>query len=255
MRFLSTPRFLLLAVGGTLVLHYAGILRPAEYGIATLLRPAMRVLSAVEIPQSSTDRAQEALDERLRVLARENASLRDERDRCVTHTDANAFLKAKDLQGVEATVVGRTPGSDGQVLLLDRGKESGIIEGAPVIADGVLVATITMAENGRSTARLLTDAASDVSAEVADEHLSMGILSGSHGLTLSLQYLPVDAIFTAGMLVHSGTATALVPPNIPIGEITEVQTTPGALFQTATVRPLYDVRRLRYISVVLPTTP
>lgn len=252
---LTSPRYLLLAAGLLVLLHYLGVTKPLEYGVAALLRPAMQALSAIEAPLSDAEQAQGAFDERLRALARENATLRDERDRCVAQTDATAFLRAKNLEGVEATVIGRSPGSDGQLLVLDRGEEGGIVRDAAVIADGVLVATIVTADAGRSTARLLTDAASTVSAEVANESLSPGILSGSHGLTLTLDYLPVDTSFAVGTLVHSGTATALVPPNLPIGEITEVHTTPGALFQTASIRPLHEYRRLRYVTVLLPPRP
>lgn len=240
------------------VLHGIGILRPVEQGITRALVPVQSSLSTwfpalgTKTFRDQQSRIQE-LEQTVVRLELEQIRTNESLLQCVALQQQDLSNAALGIHGVHATVIGRSPEGDTQVLLLDSGVEKGIAEGQPVVTgDGVLIGTVLQAQPGRSAVALLTNTQSSVGAEVQNGTRSPGIISGQHGLSLRLRFVPQGERIEKGMLVSTSAVNEHIPANLLIGEISDVHFTTGDLFQEASVRSPLDYQRIRYVTIVTP---
>lgn len=241
-----------------ILFHILGLLRPLELVFVKTVRPVQTAFSrwfqaiAGETSQSQSERIEELEKEvALQQVGRTQA---DEALRqCQSASAQASALGRRALLGVNATVIGRSPEGDTQVLLIDRGTDNGIQNEFPVVADsGVLIGTVVDAQAGRSSILLLTNTQSSIGAEVQNETRSPGIVNGERGLALRLRSVPQNEALAAGDLVVTSALNEKIPAGLPIGAITDVHFAIGDLFQEASVRPPLDYQRVRYVSVITP---
>ncbi len=261
MRFSTRTRLALLLLAGIIVgLHYLGALAPLENLVVRTLQPAQGMLVRwIPFRSAKTDAQKDP--QRLRSLELElsralvdNAHLREEVRRLQAQIDQQGYLEQEQYGGVPATVVGRSVEGDTQILIIDRGTERGLQSGQPVITgDGIFVGVIERAERGRSTVTLVTAAQTRIGAEVQNASRSQGIISGEHGLTMRLRFVPQNEKLEKGLTIVTSAIDEKIPTNLLIGTITEVHFTTGDLFQEATVQPLTDLQAVRYVSVLGPS--
>lgn len=255
MRFFRRSLLVLFAVLLLVViLQRTSLLAPVEGWIAFVLRPIQRVTSdwfpakSNAAPVSAAVRDLQAEVTRFTI---ENARLREALRQQAAAGDAERFLAAQQLRGVSATVIGRAPSSDKQLLLLDAGTEARIEKGQPVVSPaGALLGIIADARLRRSTVLLLTSTYIAVGARVDNETQSPGIIAGEHGLTLRLNFVPQGEKIVPGQHIFTSDIDERVPANLLIGTITEVHFATGDLFQQASVRPAVDLERERYVTVI-----
>ncbi|MFH1171509.1 MAG: rod shape-determining protein MreC [bacterium] len=257
MRIFSRTRTLLLVVVAIILLHIAGILSPVERGVSILLRPVQRTLSSwVPFRFSTNDRDQNQrfadLEKQVARLLTENALLKENRREESAFSNQQSFLSLRNLKGVSATIIGRSPEGDERILLLDRGKEQGITAGQPVITnDGIFIGTIRQSDAGRSFVLLVTDARGKVACEVENSQRSPGLIVGEHGLTMIMKDIPQNEKIAKDQIVVTSALDANIPSNLVVGMITSIHFSTGDLFQQALVRPIIDLQRLRYVTVIL----
>ncbi|MBI3956674.1 MAG: rod shape-determining protein MreC [Candidatus Kerfeldbacteria bacterium] len=249
-------RFLFLALAVLIVLHAVGALDPAERAIVGVLRPLQQRLAAL-VPRAGP--ATPTADERLRELEAqvsrlltENILLKEERRGVQASNEQQSFLERRSLSGQTVSIIGRSPEGDDQIVVLDRGSERGITSGQPVITeDGILIGTVLESEAGRSIAVLITDRRSSVAVEVENTQRSPGLVRGQHGLTMVMEFIPQNEPIERQQAVVTSAVDERIPANLPVGVISDVHFATGDLFQTASLRPLIDLRRLRYVTVII----
>lgn len=239
-----------------ILLHALGLLRPLELGFVAAVRPMQTAFSRwFPAAAGGTYNSQSA---RIEELEKELVRLQVDRTQddealrqCQSASDQSSALGRRALLGVSATVIGRSPEGDTQVLLIDRGIDYGIQNQFPVITDsGVLIGTVVDAQAGRSSVLLLTNTQSSVGAEVQNDSRSPGIVNGERGLALRLRSVPQNEGLAAGDLVVTSALNEKIPAGLPIGTITDIHFVTGDLFQEASVRPPLDYQRVRYVSVI-----
>lgn len=236
-------------------LHALGILAPVERVVVATLRPIQYQVSGWFLetnPSSSEDSSMvRTLEDQVLRLEIDNARLQEALSRAeIIHQTASA-LDARSLKNVMASVIGRSPEGDEQVIILDRGTESKIQLGQPVIAlDGVLVGLILKAEAGRSVVRLLTSAQSTVAAEAQNTTRSPGVVTGQHGLSMIMRFIPQGENLKKGNMIVTSSVNEHIPAGLIIGKISEVHFSTGDLFQQASLSPILDSQRVRFVAVV-----
>lgn len=239
-----------------ITLHATGILAPLESVLASSLRPLQTTLTDWfgfhEEQNDSTGDAEE-LQNKVTQLTIDVTLLREalrEREAALEHEN---LLNSRNLKGVLATVIGRPPEGDSQVLVLNKGLGEGVSVGQPVVANnGVLIGTISEAEAGRSIVLLLTNTGSSIAAEVDNDARTPGVVSGEHGLTMAMTLIPQNETISVGQVIVTSAVNEAIPSNLIIGEITDVQFGTGDLFQSASVRPLIDYQRVRSVTILVP---
>ena len=135
---------------------------------------------------------------------------------------------------------------------IDIGSRDGIRKNMTVINGDGLVGRVERVGPTTSTVLLAVDRDFTVFARLAPG-LETGYVSGVGPQAMSLSLLSQTASVHSGQtLVTVGPAGAsLYAPEIPVGVVTRVRQTPGALTRTAVVRPFVDFTGLDIVGVVI----
>ncbi|GIH29495.1 hypothetical protein Aph01nite_78050 [Acrocarpospora phusangensis] len=184
--------------------------------------------------------------DRLRALEHENAALRaDNLTRRQTQTATT--LPDPAYRALPAHAVGFAPGS----ITIDIGTGDGVTRDLTVLnADG-LIGRVTWAGPSTATVSLLTDRASSIGARVPSGEV--GTITGHDGRLLlrllnpQAALAPGDKVTTLGSDNHRPYV-----PGVPIGEVVQVNPSPGESTQTAVVRPYAALTAVDLVTVVLP---
>jgi len=182
-----------------------------------------------------------------------------------------AWAYARQLQqlttGLDVPFVGSLPTVSAQVITLSptnfaatvgisKGRDSGILVGMPVVADGGLVGRVIATTPSGATVRLISDTASSVGVTFKSGKTSIvvsgrGLNSGldSTGVPLGTSIVPGTKLSTDGL--NGG----LYPAGLPVATVKTVTLTPGAATYNLTLQPAADLRHLAYLDVVLWEPP
>jgi rod shape-determining protein MreC len=163
-------------------------------------------------------------------------------------------LSIADYRPVTATVIAKSPNLWYSTVTIDRGEADGIHVNDPVINAEGLVGKVTLAAPDGAYVSLITDSSVGVSARIGPGGPT-GILQPKVGdpSDLLLQYLPSNAPAAHGAIVMtsgtvSGRDDSLYPPDIPIGEVTSVNS--ESAFRSVNVHPLANLHNLDVVQVL-----
>jgi len=156
-----------------------------------------------------------------------------------------------------ARVVGSGLTNFENTVEINRGSDSGIAVGMPVVTGAGLVGRITQVTGGRSVVQLITDPGFDLGVRLVES----GDVGIAHG-TGESQPLLVDAGIDLRTTVNEGDAVttsgvdrSIFPPDIPIGRVDSVDTAADQLTQVLHVELLADLDNLAYVRVLQWTPP
>lgn len=151
---------------------------------------------------------------------------------------------------VAASVIGEDVTPWFRTLTIDRGADSGISEGMPVVAaDGVAGQTIKVAAKS-SRVLLLTDNASGISAMIQRSR-ARGVVKGKGDNACALEFAMRGEDVQVGDQVITSGVGGLFPKGLPIGEVAMVKKGDYGIFQTVTIRPAVSTAHLEEVLVLL----
>jgi rod shape-determining protein MreC len=200
---------------------------------------------------------------RVRALEREltklRAQLSSDQRRQAEWAQLDRLLRLSGGQGyrvVAATVIALGQGYDNSVTL-DVGSSQGIRPEETVLNGAGLVGTVTSVSPWSSTVLLTTDATAVTGVRVVGSG-QLGWVTGEGagpygpGL-LRLRVLGGGTLLAPGQQLVTSASPGDRPfvPGIPVGVISQVQSGPGAITQTALVRPFVDFGALDVVGVVV----
>ena len=151
---------------------------------------------------------------------------------------------------VQVTTV--SPTNFAATVQISKGRNSGILVGMPVVANGGLVGSIVATTPHGATVRLITDVNSSVGVTFGDGRISLVVSGRGVNNGLSATSVPLATPLTPGTrLATNGLNGGLFPPGLPVAKVAQVSLTPGAATYNLTLRPTADLRHLQYLDVVL----
>ncbi len=239
----------------------SGVLESIRDGASDVVAPVQSVVEGALSPvgdffggitrygdiREENTRLRRQLDEaRAEILRNEGA----ERER-ESLLDLQQLDFAADIPTVAARVVATSPSNFQLTISLDRGSDSGIARGMPVVAGAGLVGRVIDVSRVRSTVLLISDPSSNIGVRLQ----SSGDVGVARGAGID-EPLPVDLVrvetkvFEREAVVTSGLQGSIFPPEIPIGRVREASTPPGSLQQRITIDPVVDLARLQYVKVL-----
>ena len=197
------------------------------------------------------------LQDRVNVLEDEAATLQAVRDR---NRDLSTALKTRetlDHETVLAEVVSAPPSRLESIISIDRGSESGIAVGNPVLSEGgALAGSVIEVGNGRSDIQLINDTRSIVTGRDSRTRAT-GNIVGRISAPLAMREIPAtrevaigDLVVTAG-LNEGRRFRSRFPRNLPIGTIVAIEEEPAAVVLTALVQPRADLANLEMVLVII----
>lgn len=260
---------LVLAAVLLMALQISGNLRPVQSLITQLTTPAQ--LSATSVTSSvqgffatiaqvrTLEQDYAALQTRADQLEAENETLREVEKENEQLRSLLNFAQARprlELRGAQivARVIGEESTNFIETILIDLGQVHGIRTGMPVVTDQGLVGRISEVTENTSKVLLLNDPGSSASALLADSRLN-GIVRGSTGGELIMDFIPQGPTFQVGEAVLSSGLGGKFPKGLAIGTIAAIQSQPNAVFQTATVNPAVDFGSLELVMVITNFEP
>ena len=176
--------------------------------------------------------------------------------------DENASLRAlvnlhkdqlfpKGLQLVTGRVIARSTSAWYSTVTIDAGSSAGIAVYDAVINGDGLVGRVTKVSPTAAQVTLITDQQSFVDAMVQPGG-AQGIISGSVTGDVTLQYLDKNERVKVGQyVVTSGLQGSVFVSGIPIGQIESVGSQEVELYQSISVDPFVDFRKLDLVQVVV----
>ena len=225
---------------------------PVEEAIAAVVRPIGGFFSGLGELGSYKSKAAR--------LEKENASLRaqlhltDAQRRELADVDKLLGISAAGrfrIVGAHVVAVGGARGFE-WTATIDVGSRDGIKPDMSVISGDGLVGRVKTVGPTSATVLLAIDPQSYVGARVAETG-EIGYVTGGGTRPMTFKLLDPHVTLKKGMRLVTFGDTGGRPyvPAVPIGTITEIQRTPGALTRTALVRPFTRFTALDTVAVVV----
>lgn len=139
-----------------------------------------------------------------------------------------------------------------QSIEIDRGSNSGVAIGQPVVSAGGLVGRVTAVASRVATVTLIDDPSSVVGVRVVRSGVIGAAAGEGQGNSLSVEDVNVGSLIRKGdTVVTSGLQLADYPAGLPVGKVTSVFAPPGALQLSVAVEPLANLVNLELVRVLL----
>jgi rod shape-determining protein MreC len=188
-------------------------------------------------------------------LALENFALRTELARIKgEHNDSLDILNSGkvigDFRYTPATIAKISNNSQHNYMIISKGFEDGVTEGAGVITGKGAVGIIDAVSRHHAYARSFKNHEMNISARLGTEG-AVGPLSWN-GITSDgaiLKEIPHHVEFEKGDTVYTSGYSSIFPPDIPLGEVGDARIVNGATYEI-NVRLFEDFGALRYVTIV-----
>jgi rod shape-determining protein MreC len=148
-----------------------------------------------------------------------------------------------------ASVIGRDPSPFLHYVIINRGSNDGIERGMPVVTNEGLAGRIDAVISDASRVQLLTDSGASVNVHLKNANTD-AMLQGSVTGDISLDLISQDATVDPGDVILTSGLGGGYPPDLIVGQVTNVRKLPAELFQQATVQPAVDFSRLQIVLVI-----
>ena len=160
---------------------------------------------------------------------------------------------ANDLQSTAARIISGASDSWSTTVTIDKGTSSGVTAGMPVTASSGVVGQVIDSGSTTSTVRMLTDENSSISAMIQSSRVQ-GMLTGSVTGQLNLTLIGTEQEVNVGDVVVTSGLGGVFPKGLPLGEVTSVESAPGALFLDIVVEPFSHAENYEEVLVITSLT-
>ena len=233
---------------------------PAHRVGAAVFGPVERLVGGVTSPMVSLFHTASGNDgAEIAALQKQNDQLRAQLAESQLNQQDSAQLRQLLRLGADhhyrivAASVIAAGGEYSDTVTLNAGSRDGIAPNETVLNGDGLVGTVTATT---ATVLLATDARSTVGVRVSDTN-QIGALAGTGDSMTTAQELRLT-LFSATAALSPGQTVVTFGsvggrpyvPGVPVGQVTTVTSQPGALTQTAMVRPFADFTGLGVVGVV-----
>jgi rod shape-determining protein MreC len=156
------------------------------------------------------------------------------------------------LPTVAAQVTTMSPTNFSATVSISKGRDSGILVGMPVVANGGLVGQIISTSANGATVRLISDTKSLVGVTFKSGATTLVVTGRGVNNGLGATSVPLNSGIQQGTkLLTDGLNGALYPAGLPVATVKTVSLTPGAATYNVTLQPAANLRHLSYLDVIL----
>jgi rod shape-determining protein MreC len=225
-----------------------------QTGVRTVARPVENVFTGLR--ELTSLRSQNA------VLRQENQALRQQAETYSDLARQNSELRrlleiegGLDVATVRARVIGATLTGLERSVLIDKGRNWGIVEDTAVLDPEGLIGRISWVGSRTAKVLLLTDSQSSIGVKIATTG-ETGVVTGTGGPLMRLELisraaLDLGAVKRGDVVLTSGHEGGIFPPSIPIGRVEQVNLASRGTSYAILVRPFASLTRLDIVSVAL----
>lgn len=219
---------------------------PVSFGIYRSYQNISKQLYFIFAARQSTQQSL-ALKEQLGQLLSENANLRRE----LRETKAQ-FLQQQKIDPRTYNLLAARPIGLTRFLKIDKGLSDGVKVGQAVIFQDNFIGKVMEVSQKVSNVQLLSDPDSKVAAfSQGLEGAAKGVLLGQFGTESLLDKILHQESIKVGDLVYSEGTEGYLPRGLILGKVIEVMDEKNEVFKQAKVVPVFDVRDLELVFVIL----
>ena len=237
------------------------VFEPARQAVSVLIYPFQRAAMAprdlIEGVRSWTNAATVAKEEK-EALQRQRIELAQLASHAAQFATENQQLRRllnvtapAEQQSVAVEVLYEPANPYTRHLIFNKGSDSGIASGMPVIDEGGVVGQVVRVTPFTSEAALITDEKVSVPVQVVRNGLRLIAFGGNPAGKIEARFLPLNADVRAGdTLVTSGIG-GLFPAGLAVARVDEVRRDVVSGFAVAVATPLSHPERYRHFLVLL----
>jgi rod shape-determining protein MreC len=156
------------------------------------------------------------------------------------------------LPTVAVQVTTDSPTNFSASVSISKGRDSGILVGMPVVANGGLVGQVISTSANGATVRLVSDTKSLVGVTYQSGATTLVVSGRGVNNGLGATSVPLNSgIHQGTKLLTDGLNGALYPAGLPVATVKTVSLTPGAATYNLTLQPAANLRHLSYLDVIL----
>ncbi|MCU7828957.1 MAG: rod shape-determining protein MreC [Candidatus Thiodiazotropha sp. (ex Myrtea sp. 'scaly one' KF741663)] len=142
-----------------------------------------------------------------------------------------------------------------QVVLINKGKTSGLFEGQPVLDANAVVGQVTHINPITASVLLITDATHALPVQINRNGLRTIALGTGLINQLELPHLPNNADIEVGDLLVTSGLGGRFPPGYPVAQVVAVEREPGRPFASVIAETTAHLDRVREVLLVWTLTP
>lgn len=157
---------------------------------------------------------------------------------------------AYSLDAVGARVILRSMDPWDRSITINKGSNSNIRVGMPVISVSGLVGRVESVGPTSSVVRLITDQQSHVPVFIQGTRTE-GVMDGSSDGSLTLSYIGLDTEVLPGATIVTSGGGGVYPKGIPVGTVQSVEFLPSDTYQTILIKPIGRPTRYEEVLVIV----
>jgi rod shape-determining protein MreC len=229
------------------------VISPVQSGVDSVLRPVGNFFEGAVNYGSLESQNQKLIEQntRLRSEALETSRLQQENRQLRSAFGLPPSLSA--IPSVPAQVVATTPSNFSDAVVIDKGSDSGIAKGMPVLSGQALVGRVVSVSHRQSTVLLITDPTSSVDVRFGPAG-NVGVAVGQGaGRPLSVEYVfpsPTVHPSQGETMFTSGLSDAAFPGDIPVGRVSSVSLSSTVAAYSIALRPVANVSTVQFVTVL-----
>lgn len=198
------------------------------------IRPTRGAEASSEVKQLSLKLA--ALNQ----VAQENAHLRQ----------LLKFFTERRFSYVSSYITSHDP-LNANLINLAVGSAEGVAVGQPVVVDdGVIIGKIIKVQEHKAIAELLTSDFSKLTVSSAELQETTGLVVGSLGNSLTMQFIPNTTNLEPGQLIVTSGLESTVPRGLVVGLVDTITAPESTVYKLATIKPTVNYQNYFLVSVI-----
>ena len=229
------------------------VFSPLQRATHSALRPFGNFLSGA-LDYGSLKHENEQLRRQLAQVENQQATAQAEQQ------EAESVLKQQNLgflggiPTVTVHIIDTGSSNFDDYVTVDKGTDSGLANGQPVVSADGLVGTVQQAYPHTAVIELLIDPSFNVGVSLQGGNTGSAEGAGSTYLmrvTIDTTELPAPVEKVGQIVTTSGLQSEKFPSAIPVGRIAKVSTLPGATEPDIFIKPLVNPAQLSFLQVLL----
>ncbi len=198
----------------------------------------------------------EELQAALDLLERENEELREvQGDYQVLLDLVNRARQSPDIRRLTATVIGVDTSPAVRSLIIDKGRNDGIVVGMPVESARGLVGQVFRTTADSAQVVLITDNVSAIPVRLGASRATGLLRGGGLGGATTIEWVNLQFQVEAGETVLTSGLGGKFPQDIVMGRVVDVERNEAELFQRAIIQPAVDFDGLEILFVITNFEP
>lgn len=191
----------------------------------------------------------EQLNEKIKILQITDTEFNELKHENEVLKNQLGFVEShSEIELIPSKIIGREPTSYMDHIMVDKGVDDGVVDGATVVSDGALVGRVSEVYSTTSKITLITSKNSVIQAMLQNSRV-MGVLKG--GLSgVTLENIPQDVeIQQSEKVITSGLGGSIIQ-GILIGEISGRRSSKSEIFKILNLTLQVDFSKLELVFII-----